>query len=56
MSKYEGLKRGNMLVAKYEAKSTELDRFALHMVDTNYKKARKFEGGLQNAILEKVNV
>ncbi|XP_028090121.1 uncharacterized protein LOC114290413 [Camellia sinensis] len=26
------------------------------MVDTDYKKARKFEGGLQNSILDKINV
>ncbi|XP_028091967.1 uncharacterized protein LOC114292257 [Camellia sinensis] len=56
VSEFEGLKQGNMTVAEYEAKFIELVRFVSHIVDTNYKKARKFEGGLCNAILEKVNV
>ncbi|XP_028099582.1 uncharacterized protein LOC114299103 [Camellia sinensis] len=45
-----------MTVAENEAKFTESARFALHMVDTDYKKARKSEGDLRNDILEKVNV
>ncbi|XP_028067080.1 uncharacterized protein LOC114269907 [Camellia sinensis] len=49
------LKQGNMTVAEYEAKFIELARFALHMVNINYKKARKFKGGLRDDILEKVN-
>ncbi|XP_028052526.1 uncharacterized protein LOC114257014 [Camellia sinensis] len=56
VSEFEGLKQGNMIVAKYEAKFTELARFAPHMVDTDYKKARKFENSLRNDILERVNV
>lgn len=43
-------------VAEYEARFAELAWFAPHMVDTDYKKARKFEGGLRNAILDRVNV
>ncbi|XP_028059676.1 uncharacterized protein LOC114263357 [Camellia sinensis] len=53
---FEGLKQGNMTVAEYEAKFIELARFAPHMVDTDYKKARKFENGLRSDILERVNV
>ncbi|XP_028101658.1 uncharacterized protein LOC114300974 [Camellia sinensis] len=34
----------------------KLARFAPHMVDTDYKKARKFERGLRGAILGRVNV
>ena len=35
-----------MTVAEYETKFTELARYAPHMIDTDYKKAKKFEGGL----------
>ncbi|XP_028087675.1 uncharacterized protein LOC114288367 [Camellia sinensis] len=50
------LKQNNMTVAEYKAKFTKLARFAPHMVDTDYKKVRHFEGGLLDDILEKVNV
>ncbi|XP_028094273.1 uncharacterized protein LOC114294348 [Camellia sinensis] len=56
VSEFMELKPNNMSVAEYEAKFTELDRFIPHMVDTNYKKARHFEGGLRDDILDKVNV
>ncbi|XP_028107291.1 uncharacterized protein LOC114306274 [Camellia sinensis] len=49
-------KQGNKTVAEYEAQFAELARFAPHMVDTDYKKARKFEGGLRGAILDRVNM
>ncbi|XP_028068691.1 uncharacterized protein LOC114271263 [Camellia sinensis] len=45
-----------MSVAKYEAKFTELARFAPHMVDTDYKKARKFEGELDLEVFDRVGV
>ncbi|XP_028107809.1 uncharacterized protein LOC114306725 [Camellia sinensis] len=45
-----------MAVAEYEAKFTELARFAPQMVDTNYKKARKFEGGLDLEVFDWVGV
>ena len=44
-----------MSVAEYESKFTELARYAPHMVDTDYKKARKFEGGLHVEVLDRVN-
>ncbi|XP_028075781.1 uncharacterized protein LOC114278013 [Camellia sinensis] len=50
------LKQGNKSVTEYEAQFTELARFAPHMVDTDYKKASQFEGGLRDLILERVNV
>ena len=50
------MKQGNQTIAKYEARFIELAWFAPHMGDTDYKKARKFESGLRNAILDKVNV
>ncbi|XP_028122458.1 uncharacterized protein LOC114319629 [Camellia sinensis] len=56
VSEFMELKQNNMAVAEHEAKFTELARFAPHVVDTDYKKARDFEGGLRDDILEKVNV
>lgn len=56
VSEFQELKQGRMSVAEYEAKFTELARFAPHMVNTNYKKARKFEGGLDLDILDRVRV
>ncbi|XP_028083648.1 uncharacterized protein LOC114284895 [Camellia sinensis] len=53
---FENLKQGNKTVAEYEIQFTELAHFAPHLVDTDYKKARKFEGGLRDSILEKINV
>ena len=46
VSEFEQLKQGKMTVAEYETNFTELARYAPHMIDTDYKKARKFEGGL----------
>ncbi|XP_028088442.1 uncharacterized protein LOC114288998 [Camellia sinensis] len=50
------LKQGNKSITEYEAQFTKLARFAPHMVDTYYKKARQFEGGLRDPILDKINV
>ncbi|XP_028109577.1 uncharacterized protein LOC114308227 [Camellia sinensis] len=56
MSEFQELKQGRMSVAEYEAKFIELARFTLHMVDMEYKKARKFEGGLNLDIFDRVGV
>ncbi|XP_028092882.1 uncharacterized protein LOC114293061 [Camellia sinensis] len=56
VSEFQQLKQGRMSVAKYEAKFTKLARFAPHMVDTNYKKARKFEGGLDLEVFDRVGI
>ncbi|XP_028083214.1 uncharacterized protein LOC114284493 [Camellia sinensis] len=56
VSEFQELKQGRMSVAEYEAKFTELARFAAHMVDTDYKKTRKVEGGLDLDILDRVGV
>ncbi|XP_028090558.1 uncharacterized protein LOC114290780 [Camellia sinensis] len=56
VTEFETLRQGNRTVVEYEAQFTELDRFAQHMVDTDYKTARKFEGGLLTAILDLINV
>ncbi|XP_028106719.1 uncharacterized protein LOC114305792 [Camellia sinensis] len=56
VTEFETSRQGNRTVAKYEAQFAELARFAPHMVDTDYKKARKFEGGLRTAILDQINV
>ncbi|XP_028077124.1 uncharacterized protein LOC114279119 [Camellia sinensis] len=56
VAEFEQLKQGTMSVTEYEAKFTELARYAPHMVDTNYKKAKKFEGGLDVEVLDRINV
>ncbi|XP_028063703.1 uncharacterized protein LOC114266943 [Camellia sinensis] len=56
VSEFMELKQNSMTVVEHEAKFTELARFAPHVVDTDYKKARHFEGGLRDDILEKLNV
>ena len=45
-----------MSVAEYEAKFTELARFAPHIVDTDYKQVQKFEGGLDLEVFDQVSV
>ncbi|XP_028097988.1 uncharacterized protein LOC114297723 [Camellia sinensis] len=45
-----------MSIAEYEAKFTELAKFSPHMVDTDYKKAQKFERGLDLDIFDQVGV
>ncbi|XP_028063484.1 uncharacterized protein LOC114266763 [Camellia sinensis] len=39
VSEFQELKEGNMLIAEYEAKFTELAQFSPHVVDTDYKTA-----------------
>ncbi|XP_028069204.1 uncharacterized protein LOC114271766 [Camellia sinensis] len=56
VSEFQELKQDRMSVAEYEAKFTKLVRFAPHMVDTNYKKTHKFEGGLDLDIFDRVGV
>ncbi|KAL7181479.1 hypothetical protein ACSBR1_040385 [Camellia fascicularis] len=45
-----------MSIAEYEAKFTELAQFAPHMVDTDYKMAQKFEGGLTLEVFDRDGV
>ncbi|XP_028115969.1 uncharacterized protein LOC114313751 [Camellia sinensis] len=56
VSEFQELKQGNMFVVEYEAKFTKLARFTPHMVDTDYKKAQKFEGGLDLDVFDRVGV
>ncbi|XP_028073349.1 uncharacterized protein LOC114275503 [Camellia sinensis] len=56
VTEFETLRQGNKTIAEYEAQFVELARFTPHMVDMDYKKARKFEGGLRTAILDQINV
>ncbi len=44
-----------MTVAKYESKFTELSRFATHMIDDEYRKARRFEKGLMPIIRSQIS-
>ncbi|XP_028125044.1 uncharacterized protein LOC114321980 [Camellia sinensis] len=45
---FKGLKQGNLTVVGYEAKFTELTKFAPHMVDTDYKKALMSKTNMAN--------
>ena len=54
--KFLELKQGNMSVADYEAKFTELARFVPHYVDTEEKRARRFQQGLKPWIQSRVAV
>ena len=45
-----------MSVAKYAAKFIELARFTPYIVDIDYKKAQKFEGGLDLEVFDRVGV
>ncbi|XP_028117733.1 uncharacterized protein LOC114315312 [Camellia sinensis] len=56
VTEFEQLNQQNKSVAEYEAQFTELALFTPYMVDTDYKKARKFERGLRDAILDRINV
>ncbi|XP_028071220.1 uncharacterized protein LOC114273619, partial [Camellia sinensis] len=56
VSEFQELKQGRMSVVEYEAKFTELAIFALHMVNIDYKKARKFEGGLNLDVYNRVGI
>ncbi|XP_028125426.1 uncharacterized protein LOC114322348 [Camellia sinensis] len=56
VSEFEQLKQENMSIAEYEAKFTELALFAPYMVDSYYKKASKFEGGLTLDVFDRVGV
>lgn len=48
------LKQNNKTVAEYEKEFTELSRFVPHFVDTDKKKARRFQHGLKSWIQTKV--
>ena len=56
LAEFMELKQGSKSIDEYEAQFIELARFARHMVDTDYKKASQFEGGLRDPILDKINV
>lgn len=45
--KFLELKQGDMSVVEYEAKFTELSRYASHHVQDEKRKARRFEQGLK---------
>ncbi|XP_028081952.1 uncharacterized protein LOC114283340 [Camellia sinensis] len=56
VSEFQELKQGNMSIIEYKAKFTKLARFAPHMVDTDYKMARKIEGGLTLEVFDWVGI
>ena len=54
--KFLELKQGNMSVLEYEARFTELSRFAPNYVDTERKKAKRFQQGLKSWICSKLAI
>ncbi|KAL8093052.1 hypothetical protein AgCh_035075 [Apium graveolens] len=54
--KFLNLAQGDLTVAEYEAKFTELTRFVPHQVNTDEKKARRFEQGLKFWIQNRVAI
>lgn len=45
--KFLELKQNNLLEVEYKAKFTELSRFVLEFVNTDEKRARRFQQGLK---------
>ncbi|XP_028078878.1 probable terpene synthase 2 [Camellia sinensis] len=56
VSEFQELKQGKVSVVEYDAKFIELARFAPHMVDTDYKKAQEFDGGLDMEVFDRVGI
>ncbi|XP_074346668.1 uncharacterized protein LOC141685472 [Apium graveolens] len=54
--KFLELKQGNLLVTDYEVKFTELARFVPEQVDTDEKRAKRFQQGLKPWICSRVKV
>ncbi|XP_074374474.1 uncharacterized protein LOC141714878 [Apium graveolens] len=54
--KFLELKQGNLSIADYEAKFTELARFVPEQVDTDEKRAKRFQQGLKPWIRSRVAV
>ena len=54
--KFLELKQNNLSVAEYEAKFTELSRFVPEFVNTEEKKARRFQQGLKQWIQNRVAI
>ena len=56
IQEFLNLKQGNMIVIEYNAKFIELSQYALHIVSTESRKARRFEAGLRWNIKNKVDI
>ncbi|XP_028071474.1 uncharacterized protein LOC114273852 [Camellia sinensis] len=56
VSEFQELKQDNMSITEYEAKFTELAQFVPYILDTDYKKAQKFKGGLTLDVFDWVSV
>ncbi|XP_063938038.1 uncharacterized protein LOC135147914 [Daucus carota subsp. sativus] len=52
--KFLELKQGNLSVAEYEAKFTELSRFVPEYVDSEIKRAKRFQQGLKQWIRSRI--
>ena len=55
-TEFQMLTQGSKTVAEYDRAFTELARYAPHMVDNEYRKARKFESELRGPRQDQVNL
>ena len=53
-TEFISLKQGNLSLVEYERKFDKLSRYALHLVDTEERKARRFERGLRPELYKAV--
>ncbi|XP_065854728.1 uncharacterized protein [Euphorbia lathyris] len=51
---FEVLKQGGMTVSEYEMKFTRLAHFGEHLIPTEERKARRFERGLRDRLLDRI--
>ena len=56
MREFIRLEQGNMIVAQYEAKFTELSRFAPHLIAIEVDKAMKFQDELKLYLKNKISI
>ena len=50
------MEQGDITVAQYEAKFTELSRFAPQLIDIEEKKTLKFQDGLKPYLKNKISI
>ncbi|XP_028108314.1 uncharacterized protein LOC114307131 [Camellia sinensis] len=55
-TEFQTLTQGNKTVDEYDRAFNELARYAPHMVNNEYRKARKFESGLWGPIQDRANM
>ena len=56
MGEFVRLEQGDLTVAQYEAKFTELSRFAPQLIATEDEKTLKFQDGLKPYLKNKISI